>query len=214
MRHDIARASSNDVAHEGANMSEDSKCGACGKMLGSFESITVAGVGDRCYPCFNREMADRLSVDFDSTPLQPIVVPDLDGTPHTFQIRSMLVATGHEMEALEITNDGQLGYCFRVLGELEIEAWELFSKLYESMRREMSKRCVECTERGWQIAADQHVRGRIEWDPETNGELPLIVIDGKPFTWEQVGRMLMTFEGFTLDARVEDTIQLVGEARC
>ena len=39
----------------------------------------------------------------------------------------------------------------------------------------------------------------------------LIVIDGKPFTWEQVGRMLMTFEGFTLDARVEDTIQVVGD---
>jgi hypothetical protein len=36
----------------------------------------------------------------------------------------MLVATGHEMEALEITNDGQLGYYFRVLGELEAEAWE------------------------------------------------------------------------------------------
>jgi hypothetical protein len=192
-------------------MSKDSKCGACGKMLGSFESITVGGVGERCYACFNREMADRLGVDFDNTPLQPIVVPDMDGVPHTFQIRSMLVATGHEMEALEITTDGQLGYCFRVLGELEIEAWELFSKLYDRMRREMSKRHVERTERGWQIVADQHVVGRIEWDPETNGELPLVVIDGKPFTWDQVGRMLMTFEGFTLDARVEDTIQIVGD---
>ena len=48
-------------------------------------------------------------------------------------------------------------------------------------------------------------------DPETNGRVPLIVIDGKPFTWEQVGRMLMTFEGLTLDARVEDTIQVVGD---
>jgi len=192
-------------------MSEDNKCGVCGKNLGPFESITVAGVGDRCYPCFNREMADRLGVDFDHTPLQSIVVPDVDGALHTFQIRSMLVATGHEMEALEITNDGQLGYCFRVLGEVEIEAWELFLKLHDSMRREMSKRCVERTERGWQIAADQHIRGRIEWDPETNGELPVVVIDGKPFTWDQVGRMLMKFEGFTLDAHVEDTIQLVGD---
>jgi hypothetical protein len=29
------------------------------------------------YPCFNREMADRLGVDFDNTPLQPIVVPEV-----------------------------------------------------------------------------------------------------------------------------------------
>jgi hypothetical protein len=104
-----------------------------------------------------------------------------------FQIRSMLVATGHEMEALEITSDGQLGYCFRVLADGETDAWKLFRKLYATMRREMAQCYVERTEHGWQIAPDQHVRGRIDWDPETNGRLPLIVIDGKPFTWEQRG---------------------------
>lgn len=192
-------------------MSQDSKCGACGKALGSFDSISVAGEGDRCHPCFNREMADRLGVAFDHTPLQPIVITDADGVRHTFQIRSMLVATGHEMEALEITNDQQLGYCFRVLGEIETDAWELFRHLYADMRREMARRYVERTEFGWQLTSDQRLVGRIEWDSDTNGALPLIVIDGKPFTWEQVGRMLMTFEGFTLDARVEDTIQVVGD---
>jgi len=201
----------NTAAREEADMSQNSKCGGCGKMLGPFESIAVAGVGDRCYPCFNREMADRIGVDFDNTPLQPIVIADADGVPHTFQIRSMLVATGHEMEALEITTDGQLGYCFRVLADVETDAWKLFRKLCARMRREMAQRYVERTKHGWQITVDQRLVGRIEWDPETNGRLPLIVIDGKPFTWEQVGRMLMTFEGFTLDARVEDTILSVGD---
>lgn len=32
-----------------------------------------------------------------------------------------------------------------------------------------------------------------------------MLIDGKTFTWEQVGHMLMTFEGFTLEARIKDT---------
>lgn len=41
--------------------------------------------------------------------------------------------------------------------------------------------------------------------------LPLVVIDGKAFSWEEVGHMLMTFEGFTLEARVKDTIELVGD---
>ena len=79
------------------------------------------------------------------------------------------------------------------------------------MRREMARRHVERTQFGWQLTSDQRLVGRIEWDSDTNGALPLIVIDGKPFTWEQVGRMLMTFEGFTLYARVEDTIQVVGD---
>ena len=73
-------------------------------------------------------MADRIGVDFDNRPLQPIVIADADGFPHTFQIRSMLVATGHEMEALEITNDGQLGYCFRMLAESRPMSWNCFER--------------------------------------------------------------------------------------
>lgn len=38
----------------------------------------------------------------------------------------------------------------------------------------------------------------------------MLVIDGKALSWNEVGRMLMTFEGFTLDARVEDTVEIVG----
>jgi hypothetical protein len=52
--------------------------------------------------------------------------------------------------------------------------------------------------------------GRIAWDPERGGEVPLLVIDGRSFTWDQVGRMLMPFEGFTLRAVVDDTIEVVG----
>ena len=36
-------------------------------------------------------------------------------------------------------------------------------------------------------------------------------IDGKAFTWERVGHMVMTYEGFTLEARVKDTIEIVGD---
>ena len=68
------------------------------------------------------------------------------------------------------------------------------------MRRELATRHVHRTEFGWQLTSDQRLAGRIEWDPNSDVRLPLIIIDGKPFTWEQVGHMLMTFEGFTLEA--------------
>ena len=41
--------------------------------------------------------------------------------------------------------------------------------------------------------------------------LPMVVVDGKPFTWEQVGHMLMTFEGFTLVSRIKDAVEVPGE---
>jgi hypothetical protein len=94
-----------------------------------------------------------------------------------------------------------------VLGDVHADSWDLFQRLYEKMRREMAIRHVERTTHGWQVGREQCLVGRIGWDSETNGRVPLLVIDGRPFTWEEVGRMLMTFEGFTLHARIEDTIE-------
>jgi hypothetical protein len=79
------------------------------------------------------------------------------------------------------------------------------------MRDAVATRDVRRSELGWQLTSDQRLVGRIEWDPESEARLPLVVIDGKAFSWEQVGHMLMTFEGFTLEARVKDTIELVGD---
>ena len=163
------------------------KCGACGTPLGAFETIHVAGQGLRCYPCFNRERAGRLGIDFDEPQFQAIVLEDADGAPHTFKIRSMLVATGHEMEALEIVDDSPAGYRFAVLGDHEADAWELFQMLYAKMRREIATRHVHRTEFGWQLTSDQRL------------------------TWEQVGHMLMTFEGFILEGRIKDTIEAAGD---
>ena len=184
-------------------------CALCGKSIESHETITVVDAGDRCYPCFNREMAEELGIDFDDTPLQPIVLADADGVPHTFGIRSMLAATGHELVAEESPRPDRGGYRFAVLGDVHADSWDLFQRLYEKMRREMALRHVERTTHGWQVGREQCLVGRIEWDTGTSGRLPLLVIDGRPFTWEEFGRMLMTFEGFTLHARIEDTIELV-----
>ena len=119
--------------------------------------------------------------------------------------------TGHELEAVEKTEGDRPGYRFAVLGDFEADPWELFQRLYASMRDAVATRHVRRSEFGWQLTSDQRLVGRIEWDPESDGRLPLVVIDGKAFTWEQVGHMLMTFEGFTLEARVKDTIEIVGD---
>lgn len=187
------------------------RCGAYGKQLESGETIDVAGQGPRCYSCFNQETADRLGIDFDEPQFQPIVLEDADGRPRMFRFRSMLVPTGHEMEALETIDDPHEGYRFAILGDFEADPWELFRRLYAKMRAEIVTRHVERTELGWQLTPDQRLVGRIEWDPNSDARLPLVVIDGKPFTWEQVGHMLMTFEGFTLEAWVKDTIEVLGD---
>jgi len=48
------------------------------------------------------------------------------------------------------------------------------------------------------------VRGRIEWDEETGDRLPRLVIDGEPVAWEEMGRMLMSHEGFQFRLEILD----------
>lgn len=67
---------------------ERRRCGLCGKVLQPYDSISVAEVGERCSRCFNKELAERLGVDFDDTPIAPIVVTDVDGVRHRFEIQS------------------------------------------------------------------------------------------------------------------------------
>lgn len=130
---------------------------------------------------------------------------------HTFKFRSMLVPTGHKMEALEIIDNPHEGYRFAILGDFEADPWKLFQRLYAKVRREIARRHVHRTEFEWQLTRDQRLVGRIESDLDSDVRTPLVVIDGKPFTWNQVGHMLMTFEGFTLEARIKDTIEVLGE---
>jgi hypothetical protein len=190
-------------------MDTDRPCGRCGQTLCPGASIIVAGTGELCLACFNAEMAQQLGVDFDDTPMAPVVLADHDGVPHTFEIRSRLAPTGHVMEATEILRREREGYRFAVLGDFEANAWGLFQRLYQKMRAELAVRHIDRTGHGWQII-DRRLTGRIEWDPDTEGAPPLFVVDGRALNWDEVGRMLMTFEGFTLDARVEDTIEVVG----
>ena len=185
-------------------------CNRCGRALQPYETITVTGVGVRCYPCFNEEASARMGVDFDNTPLQPVTVTDSGGVEHTFEFRSMLVATGHALYAREALPAGREGYEFSVLGDVEASVWDLFKELYDKIRRALAVRHVERGDLGWQVTDAHRLVGRICRDPDHGGELPLLVVDGRPYTWDEVGRMLMSFEGFTLRAQIEDSIEVVG----
>lgn len=185
------------------------RCGLCERILRPDDSLSVAGVGHRCYRCFNDETADQFGVAFDNTAIAPFAITDVDGVRHRFEVRSMLVATGHAMHAREVVKPGAKGgYRFEILGDLEADAHDLFTRLRDRIRQALSVRHVAETENGWQLTRLRRLSGVIEWDPD--GDLPLLIVDGRPFTWDQIGRMLMAFEGFTLNAAVQDTTEVVG----
>ena len=50
---------------------------------------------------------------------------------------------------------------------------------------------------------EDEVAGRFEYS-ETNDEIHSVIIDGKVFTWEQLGRMLRAYEGFQFKLKIYD----------
>jgi hypothetical protein len=161
-------------------------------------------------PCYNRAAALQMGIAFEQADLRPVTLEDADGHPHTFHVQSRLVPTGHVVEAFEIKGGIPGGYRFAVLGDFEADTLSLFALVYDRMRKALATKQVRRGEHGWQLELDRPVTGRIDADLDSDPRLPLVTIDGREFSWEHLGHMLMTFEGFNLELRVRDSIEVVG----
>lgn len=170
----------------------------------------MTGCGHFCFPCYNDDFIREKGVRFDNARLEPVTLAGVDGEPHTFAIQSLVVPTGHRMKAVEVRDGEPRGYEFAVLGDFEADALALFQELYRRMRQGLAQTHVKRTDLGWQVTKGDRIRGRILWDPETHGETPLVVIDGREFSWDEVGRMLMSYEGFAIEMAIRDSIDVVG----
>lgn len=100
------------------------------------------------------------------------------------------------MEALE---NIEFGYKFAVHGELKSNQPELFNKLIEKARKGIGKQQVETkvfpNGQAYKTIINDQITGLIEYDEASDGS-PLIIIDGKPFTWEEVERCLWRTKAF------------------
>jgi hypothetical protein len=157
-----------------------------------------------CGRCFNTEVAAAEDLTgFQHFDFEPVRLADSEGSVHEFHFRTRLFGPGLSIDAFELRNGDRGGYEFQVIGEPEDDQLGLLARLIEKIRRALSVRHVVPGNLGPQIA-DFCVRGRIEWDSAQKGRLPRVMIDGRDFTWEELGRMLMTFEGWQFKLSIHD----------
>ena len=173
-------------------------CG--GISYGSIES----GYRELCNRCFNEEIARSDGIDFQHVEFQPLEMLDATGQRHEFHFRVHLLGDRVALDAFELRDDEPRGYHFQIIGDPQGDLFALMGQLVERMRRALALRHLEYDKQfGWTIA-DFLARGRITWDDEEDGRVPLLVIDGNEITWEQFGRMLMSFEGWQFKLEIHD----------
>ncbi|MBB6446744.1 hypothetical protein HNR53_003408 [Bacillus benzoevorans] len=148
-------------------------------------------------------MAAELEIDLEPL-IETFSLKDYQGINRTFIVKRRIDPEGIFLEAAE---NIEFGYAFAVHGELHSNQTDLLNKLMAKTRKGLTEQQVErgVFPNGQEyntIIHDEFI-GFIEYDESSDGT-PLIIIDGKPFTWEKVGKMLMTYEGFQIKVRMYD----------
>jgi hypothetical protein len=183
-------------------------CSNCGAIVPSYDTVQCGsiekGYRQLCNRCFNQQVAKMDGLDtFQHANFPPISVADCTGEVHEFYFRTHLFGAGVALDAFELRDGLPEGYRFQIIGDPNDDLMVLFGRLVERIRRALSVRHIVNGEFGLEIA-ERTVRAQIEWDEDYDGRLPILVIDGRELKWEELGRMLMTFEGWQFRLNIID----------
>ena len=187
-------------------------CERCGTLVPRHDLThftTETGASVLCTLCFNADVAQRSGIDdFDNHPLDPVLITAADGVIHEFHLRTRLLGAIVTLEAYELKDHAPSGYQFQLVGEPDEDRFVQLGRLVERIRRTLATTYLEDGRDGLQIK-DMEVKGTIEADLSDEADVmgssaPMLVIDGRDVSWEEFGRMLMTFEGFQFKLEIVD----------
>ena len=195
------------MKQSGVTQNPEVCCSACSQTTPSYDIVNYGsieqGYRQLCSQCFNQEVAKQCGLDFEHAKFTPVGLSDCDGEVHEFHFRPYLFGQGVALDAFELRDGHPAGYWFQIIGDPEDDLLVLLGRLVKRIRRALSTKHLMESSLGLQIA-NQILRGRIEWDDAHDGRLPMLIIDGREITWEDVGRMLMSFEGFHFQLNIRD----------
>ncbi|WP_078429807.1 DUF7713 domain-containing protein [Alkalihalobacterium alkalinitrilicum] len=178
-------------------------CDHCKELEAKIILTYEQGTEHLCFRCYNKMMEEELGMELESHP-DSFSVTDFAGVSRSFVITSRLNPMGIYLEAEENTEDG---YKFAVYGEIDCNQSGLLNQLLDKVMRGVSTSYLTTTTfpsgRHIESIAEGKLIGRLDYD-ETNEDTPLVIVDGKAYTWEQLGRMVRAFEGFQFQLKMVD----------
>ena len=184
------------------------KCEICKKNQGNIHLTEVDGTTqDICRDCYNEFAAEKMGIDLSPFESGIYEYPGKNGKMHRFMINKMVVPTGIGYEAEEITKNNVPGYKVAILDDINCDQDYLFYKLEAKIKYTLSKRYLKTGTypNGMKYTGlkDDEVVGRFEYS-EMNDGIHKVVIDGKVFSWDELGRILSAYEGFQFKLKIYD----------
>ncbi|MDD2247367.1 MAG: hypothetical protein PHC39_09915 [Proteiniphilum sp.] len=160
-----------------------------------------------CWECNNNLAAEYLGIDLIPFRNGIYEYTGIRGKKHTFRINQIVHPVGIGYEADEITVDQSPGFKVAVMDNLDCDQAVLFDKLEAKIKKTIFKRYLKISKDSYFgkriIIKNDEVVGRFEYD-ERNESIPMVVIDGKAFSWDELGKMLTTYESFQFALKIYD----------
>lgn len=188
------------------------KCERCHKEAGHFQSVTLTGENKQellCMDCYNDSVAKSWGIDKPHSDFKPLTLLDSSGQSHTFYFSTMLT-TGLGIKAYEV-KDGHAdfdGYQFGVLEHPETDSMVAFRNLYQKIKNGLSRKYLKKEPNNKffpdrTVISKDVVIGRIEEKNDNISEIN-VIIDGKRYSWEELGGMLNSYVGFNFKLSIHD----------
>ena len=72
------------------------------------------------------------------------------------------------------------------------------------MRRALALAHLDDSDHGPHVNDRLILRGTVDSDPDEENRVPMVVIDGREFSWAELGRMVAAFEGWQFKLEFRD----------
>lgn len=179
------------------------KCYDCGNKFPPFYSMRLSIRGSKdtinlCHDCNNKRMVKKYGVDLMELQKMAFIMEDNSGQDHLFRVRKMLKPRSIIIEAQEFIDGEIQGYNFEVAGDLYCDQVSLEKELYEKVQDGLLNKLVDRD-------IDLHnnkIIGMISYD-ENVEDVPLVIINGKEYSWQKFGEMMMSYEGWHFKLELE-----------
>jgi len=171
-------------------------CNACGRSAKvHFRTDEESDYIKLCQDCYNNMMAEFLNIEMPGFIPQQFLCNDDTGKSHKFDIEFLIFATGNKLTAKE---KGKYKRRVQVHGELGADIGGMLQLLKQKIIKAINT--VHIDERGYinnGIAEGYIVYNRRRDDYD-------IIIDGKPYTWEDLKKNISSYEGWNIRIELGD----------
>lgn len=109
------------------------------------------------------------------------------------------------MGSSRIFRGDKIGYLFQINQEFDEDPSVALERLYKKVEIGLSKKFIESNVsfgREFNSFKDDQIEGRIDWDEKYEGNIPKFIIDGEEYSFDELGRMLMTYEGWNFKLEI------------